>query len=218
MRDIVSFFTESSTACARRWKLSPQNWWGVAFFVLVSLLGAAFMVFLPFVSRPGSAPPGLVAAACILGMFQIIIIPLSLWIARFEIITDQQGLSWRGFGRRRSVLWEEVTDYYELQLQRTTLVVETKAGTFQPKSYVDDKARLQELKELIQHNATRAKGKEWAVKGVREVDEWPQTFIYNSRDTRILKWIVLGVFPPLWIAWLIVALGPRIAGIRETFA
>lgn len=186
-----STFTHKSTpASVQYWRISASNWWVVAFFVAVSLIGAAAMVIVP---RSSSAPPDLAVAASIVGMFQIIIIPLSLWFARFVITTDEDGISWRGFGRRRRVPWAQITDYYEVSAHRTLLAVETPVGRFSPEAYVDHKTKLQELKAIIQRKAVCAKASGWALKGTREQDDWPQIFSHRSRDVKVARWIIFGL-------------------------
>lgn len=166
-----------------------DNWGLVGFFAVLGGLGFGS----PWLVKPspGMQPasphsPLWVEGLSIASLIWLPALGVAAWMLLTETQADAWGLRWRRLWRWKTVVWSEVSDYYdEIPPQRRQrAVIETKAGRLTLDKHWYKGQDFQNLRHLVEQRATWARAKSWGLRGTRSEDEWPQVFAYDAVKTQ----------------------------------
>ena len=177
----------AATVCCR----PPRVYWVWVLFPTVYGAIAAATSHAPTKAGPPSpmetAIWEAISAFCLLGVLGVV-----LWLVHACVISDQDGLRWRGMGPWRTARWDEVRDYYgkiPTRQQRsygvasptTVSVVQTAAGIV---GVTNLWSGADALREQVERHSVHGPMSGWEILGTRAVDPWPRVFSYNTLENR----------------------------------
>ncbi len=171
-------------------RTDQRAWWIVFPFLLMAL---AFLIG-PLLSQDSPEKRVMIIMGFMAGTVGLVAgFYMMADLARGEIRADETGLQWRrGFGRRRSARWEEISDFYLRVTSNATHFIETPAGKLgvNSKEFVGIDAIL----AIVPARAVNARASIWETRGFRPDENWSETLTLWTGEQ---KWMpmILTLFP-----------------------